>query len=159
MKKNILLLIFALVIAIIPISFVKAAEIKTLYINQDFNDIIIKGSTDENVMAVNVEIYNEDESLFIKKFTLYVQDDNTFKTNLKIENGKYIVKVADYDGGEYLEAAFNKEEPYDGNAPEEEKETSEKTPETLDKVSSYILMFGLSILGIIACIKYKKVKN
>lgn len=160
MRKNIIFSIVALLVAIIPLTFVKAAEIKTLYVNQDFNDIVVKGSTDESVMAVVLEVYNEDESEFIKKQVAYVDDDFTFKAIIDVPNGKYILKVADYDGGEYSEVGFNKEDPAPGAvATEEVKEDTTKTPETLDKVSSYILMFGLSILGIITCIKYKKVNN
>ena len=156
MRKNIIFSIVALLVAIIPLTFVKAAEIKTLYVNQDFNDIVVKGSTDESVMAVVLEVYNEDESEFIKKQVAYVDDDFTFKAIIDVPNGKYILKVADYDGGEYSEVGFNKEDPAPGAvATEEVKEDTAKTPETLDNIALYV---GLSIISIIGLVIIRKVK-
>ena len=161
MKKNIILFIAALIIAIIPLSFVRAAEVKTLYIYQDVKDIVIKGSTDENVMAVSIEIYNEDETEFIKKLVVYVSDDYKYETRINIDNGTYTIKVADYDGGEYKESSFKKEDPFNDTVPAATEETPDttKTPETSDKIFAYLSLLSISIVGIILSIKYRKLNN
>lgn len=146
--KKYLLSIIVLLIALFPLTFVKADSIEQIIVYQDFKDIILKGETSDDVYAVDIEVYNEDETEFIKKLTVYVSDDNTFKTKIDVENGRYTLRVADYDGGDYETLSFNKEDPYAGT-----------TPDTSDNIYSYIIVGTLSLISLAGTLAIRKRLN
>ena len=146
--KKYLLSIIVLLIALFPLTFVKAKSIEQVIVYQDFKDIIVKGETSEDILAVSLEVYDEDETELVKKLTAYVNDDNTFKVTIDVPNGKYTLKVADYDGGDYETLSFNKEDPYAGT-----------TPDTSDNIYSYIIVGTLSLISLAGTLAIRKRLN
>lgn len=99
--KKILSLLIVLAIVIAPSVF--AGEIKTADASIDTNGkITVKGTTESSVVAVAVAIHAEDGT-FIKVVTGSVNDDNTYEVTADMEAKKYILKVADYHGGNFIE--------------------------------------------------------
>ena len=99
--KKILSLLIVLAIVIAPNVF--AGEIKTADASIDTNGkITVKGTTESSVIAVAVSIHDADGN-FIKVVTGSVKDDDTFEVTADMEVKKYILKVADYHGGNFVE--------------------------------------------------------
>lgn len=99
--KKILSLLIVLAIVIAPSVF--AGEIKTADANIDTNGkITVKGTTESSVVAVAVSIHDADGN-FIKVVTGSVKDDDTYEVTADMEAKKYILKVADYHGGNFIE--------------------------------------------------------
>lgn len=146
--KKYLLSFIVLLIALFPLTFVKAKSIEQVIVYQDFKDIIVKGETSEDILAVSLEVYNEEETEFIKKLTVYVSDDNTFKTKIDVENGRYTLRVADYDGGDYKKVSFIKEDPAPGSV-----------PETSDNIGKYIVIGLVSLTALSANLLIRKRLN
>ncbi len=146
--RKYLLSIIVLLIAIIPFTFARAASIDQIIVYQDFRDIIVKGQTSDDVYAVNIEVYDEDEIEFIKKLTVYVSDDNTFKTTIDVENGRYTLRIANYDGGDYEKVSFIKEDPAPGSV-----------PETSDNIGKYIVIGLVSLTALSANLLIRKRLN
>ena len=99
--KKILSLLIVLAIVIAPNVF--AGEIKTADASIDTNGkITVKGTTESSVIAVAVSIHDADGN-FIKVVTGSVKDDDTYEVTADMEVKKYILKVADYHGGNFVE--------------------------------------------------------
>ena len=65
-----------------------------------------------------------------------VDENNKFSTKINVADGKYIVRVADYDGGNIKEV----------NVPKQEEE--EKTPETSDNIARYVIISLIALMGL-----------
>ena len=79
--------------------------------------------------------------------TTQTNDDDTFKTTISLDADTYVVKVANYNGGSYVE---KKVTPSDDTI---------KVPNTLDNIGSYIVVGLVALVSIIAsviCIKKQK---
>ena len=99
--KKILSILIVLLVVIAPNVF--AGEIKTADASIDTNGkITVKGTTESSVVAVAVSIHDADGN-FIKVVTGSVNDDDTYEVTADMEAKKYILKVADYHGGNFIE--------------------------------------------------------
>lgn len=74
------------------------------------------------------------------------QNKYSCELSKNFEIGIYTVKVADYDGGNYMTKNIN-------------ISVSENNPQTGDNITLSIIIGGLSILGMIICIIYFKKKE
>ena len=105
MKKliSMFLLVTALVLLliIVPSNQVQAKKIEEFDVEQENGKLAIEGTAENGTLAVAVMVYDEEDEL-VKMETTSVNSDNTFATEVEVEEGNYVVKVADYDGGEYL---------------------------------------------------------
>ena len=99
--KKIFSLLIVLLVVIVPNVF--AGEIKTADASIDTNGkITVKGTTESSVIAVAVSIHDADGN-FIKVVTGSVKDDDTYEVTADMEAKKYILKIADYNGGNFVE--------------------------------------------------------
>lgn len=99
--KKIFSLLIVLLVVIVPNVF--AGEIKTADASIDTNGkITVKGTTESSVIAVAVSIHDADGN-FIKMVTGSVKDDDTYEVTADMEAKKYILKIADYNGGNFVE--------------------------------------------------------
>lgn len=169
MRKRISLIILAaiiLIVMIIPSSKIYAVttkNIETLNATQANGKIKVSGTTENGVLAVAVQVLDEDENLVALE-TGAVDNDNKYEVEIEAKEGKYIIKVADYDGGEYKTVTI----------PEDAEETTEETKEkatkedtttnvantakTGDSIIVYVTIFAVAAVSYVVIKKAKKVK-
>ena len=104
MKKRIYLIIFiiALLIAIIiPANKVYALDKEIYYLNaiEENGKITVTGYAEDGCLAVAIQVLDEDDNLVTLE-TVAVDEYNEYNAEIELPEGTYIVKVADYDGGE-----------------------------------------------------------
>lgn len=149
MKKIILsLFIVILTIIVFPFEDVLAKDITSLNVDSDNDRINVNGTTEDGVLAIAVLVYSED-SLIHMETCSSGGSEYVCELNKSFETGDYIVKVADYDGGDYIskDVKVINDEPVD-----------EKNPQTYDRgILKYIGIFVISLLGIVfSIVKIKK---
>ena len=144
--KKILMILASLTIMLLPM--VKAAEsIKMDAVESQSGVITVEGVADSSVIAVAVLVYDSTGTNLVTMQTTQTNDDDTFKTTISLDADTYIVKVANYTGGSYVE---KKVTPSDDTI---------KVPNTLDNIGSYIVIGLVALVSIIAsviCIKKQK---
>ncbi len=105
MKKLVITLIIALsfVAAAAPVA-TSAKDIKTVSAAYESGKIAISGTAEAGTLAVAVMVYDEkgDELLAIQ--TASVSNESLYYSEVELAEGNYLVKVADYDGGNYKTA-------------------------------------------------------
>lgn len=145
MKK--LLLVIVAMLSLTFAGRVSAAElnVKTLEASMDGTKITAKGITDEEMLAVSVIVYDEAGTTFIKMESGQVDNGKYNVTIGGFEDGKkYTVRVANYDGGDFLEQKVP-----DGT----------NTPDTGDNLVSFIILGSLSVISIIGIVVFQKRYN
>lgn len=144
MKKILGLLTILLTILITP--KVLAANVLNVDASESESGVItVKGSAEASVMAVAINIYEEDGTTFITQRSVQVNDDNTFEFSETFEAKKYVIKVADYDGGNVITKTVSL--------------NNENTPDTSDNIINYIIIASLSIISLTGIVIYKKRLN
>ena len=85
--------------------------------------ITVSGIAESGMLAVQIAVYDAAEANVITTYSTAVNSDNTFAATITVsEAGTYVVKAADYDGGEYASVTV-------GATEETEEETA--TEETI----------------------------
>ena len=102
MKKVIasLIAVLALAVAIVPTT-TRAKEIKTINASEAGGKISVSGTAEAGTLAVAVMVYDEEGENLITFETAGVSDESLYYFETEIPEGTYVVKVADYDGGNY----------------------------------------------------------
>lgn len=150
MKKIILFIVATFLL--LPFTVNATTNITNLSANYSNRSVKITGDTSDSILAVAVVLYDSTGTNILRMVTDSVSS-NTFNT--KIDNidldveSTYIVKVANYDGGNYYETSFK----VVNNA-----ETIEN-PQTEDTLISSIVIGGLSILGIVGSVLFLNKKK
>ena len=143
MKK--ILYILLITITVFTFSNVSALnkEITSLTVKEESGKINVAGTTESGCSAVAIMVYKEDGTTLVTMKTTGVNDDNTFTDSIDIKNGNYVVKVADYDGGEFST----------------ETVTIKTNPNTGDNIYTYVIVLGISLVlatcGIVYFVKKK----
>ncbi len=140
-------LIFVLAFILFSAS-VNAEPIKSVDADIKNGEISISGEVEDGVLAVQILIYDETGKNEILMDSTDVNSDNKFSTKINVTDGKYIVRVADYEGGNIKEVAVPRVE-----------ENDEKTPETSDNVVKYIILLIVSLSGVILTLIFFKKKE
>ena len=101
-KLSLILLTVILILAmVIPSSMVYAAEEKkvlTAEAHPENGQITVEGTVEEGMLAVAVQVCDKDEHfLFLR--TGEVTSENKYKLVIEVEEGNYVLKVADFNGG------------------------------------------------------------
>ena len=154
MKKNCLVLI--LIISLFLPFVVKAKELNVKTLDASFNDnkLVVKGTVDDGVLAVAIMVYDSDEKEVIKFVTSDVDEDNSFEDNIDIaEDGTYVVKVANYDGGEYKSVNVTV-----SSLVKKDSANKISNPKTLDNIASYVILFLIAGGGSLGTLLYFKKK-
>ena len=146
MKKLLSILILVLFVVLSPKALAAEGKVLTADATEDKTGVItVKGTTEDSVIAVSVSVYDENGE-FIKVVHGQVNDDNTYLVTIEMEAKKYIVRTANYDGGEYVEKTV---------------EPSNSNVKTGDSIYNYVIMGIVSVIGIVGAslFIYKKSKN
>ena len=186
MKKSFKLIISTLLLAImvlVPFANVDAASnsnIKTIDASISNGTISVSGTTEDGVLAVAIMVYDSTETNLITMQTTSVGSDNSYSDTISIASGTYVVKVANYDGGEYVTKTVKEKITDQENGKQEENENTNtevsnevnknentatnsvattSNPKTGDNIIFYIAIFVIAVLGIIITIKINKTKE
>lgn len=143
--KKILLFVIA-VFLVLPMTCNASSDITNLSASYSNKNVIVTGSTSDSILAVAVMLYDGTGTNVLRMVTDSVSND-TFDTtidSINLEAGTYIVKVANYEGGDYYETSFKV------------STQSIDNPQTNDNILKSIVISVVSILGIIGCIVFLK---
>ena len=160
MKKKLLVLItiFALLVPFI----VNASNKNVKSIDATILDgtIHIDGTTDDGVLAVAIMVYDKDERELIKLVTSPVDEDDKFEESIVVsKDDTYVVKAANYDGGEYISITVGEvkiESKYNvvaASSSKEDKKAAELTNDLVEKIVK-----GKTVKGIDKELKAKILK-
>lgn len=139
MKKIILFIVATFLV--LPFTVNASADITNLSASYSNNSVTITGDTSDSILAVAVILYDSTGTSILRMVTDSVSNDsfNTKIDSINLEAGStYIVKVANYDGGNYYETSFKVAS----------TTTIEDNPQTSDNIFGYIMLGIISIIGI-----------
>ena len=111
MKKKIIagiITILALAVAMIPAT-TRAKDIKTINASESNGKVSVSGTAEAGTLAVAVLVYDENGAELLAMETASVSDENLYYAEVELAEGTYLVKVADYDGGDYKTATVSPE--------------------------------------------------
>ena len=183
-SKYLLIIILSLFIIPIVSVDVNAAtlDVKTINASITNNKISVDGTVDNGVLAVAIMVYEEDGTTLVKMETTSVDSNDKYSDTIDVTAGKkYIVKAANYDGGEYItkkvteETKKEDEKPdtetkpdtntiTDTNATAEENTTNEtnttnttaSNPKTGDNIILFAIIFILALTGLVGTVIINK---
>lgn len=127
-SKYLLIIILSLFIIPIVSVDVNAAtlDVKTINASITNNKISVDGTVDNGVLAVAIMVYEEDGTTLVTMKTTSVDSNDKYSDTIDVTAGKkYIVKAANYDGGEYITKKVTEE-----TKKEDEKPDTETKPDT-----------------------------
>jgi hypothetical protein len=106
-RINCIFIIAAIVLSIlcVPVYAVPAEEITELSASYASGKVTVTGETIENVYAVAIMIYNNNELLRMETFAVSNQSF-TAEIQISLSAGTYTVKAADYAGGPFATTTF-----------------------------------------------------
>ena len=139
MKKIILFIVATFLV--LPFTVNASTDITNLSASYSNNSVTITGDTSDSILAVAVILYDSTGTNILRMVTDSVSNDsfNTKIDSINLEAGStYIVKVANYDGGNYYETSFKVVKHIEN-------------PETSDGIINIILLGSISLIGIIGC--------
>ena len=137
MKKVISSIVVFVLAMVFIVPGINAKEIKSLDLKEEKSGVVtVSGTTEEDMLAVAIIVYDKDSKLVTMQTTSVL--DNKYSDTVKLSTGKYTVKVADYDGGEYKESVIDVT-----------NNVGVKSPNTLDDIYVYIIIGIIAIAGIV----------
>ena len=180
------MLIIILSLFIIPIISVNVnastLNVKTINASITDNKISVDGTVDNGVLAVAIMVYKEDGTTLVTMKTTSVDSNDKYSNTIDVTAGKkYIVKAANYDGGEYITKKVTEETKEDektdtgtkpntntitdntitdtnvtaeGNATNETNttNTTESNPKTGDNIILFAIIFILALTGLVGTV-------
>ena len=170
MKKivSLIVVLVAIVLSmIIPTKNVYAAnkKITALDISEVNGKVVVAGTTESGALAVAIAVYDETGKKLITMETTAVNSNNEFVDTISLEKGNYLIKVADYEGGTYIEKTYTiagtEEEETENTIAEEDTETegSKENPKTGDDIAVYVTLLIATTMGLAAIIMEKARKK
>lgn len=144
MKKSLFILFIGLFSAILFPFNINAKSISTLDVTNNNGKLTVSGTTENGVLAVAVWVYSGEDLNHMETCSSN-GDEYSCELSKKFETGNYTVKVADYNGGDYISKDIS-------------ISVSENNPQTSDNIINTVIICGLSLLGIISCIFFFKKK-
>ena len=108
-RISIIILIAMVLMMIVPTMNVYALnkQIVTLDASQENGVITVTGTAEAGTLAVAIAVYNENGTELITMKTAAVNDSNNFSDTINLEAGNYLIKVADYEGGDFAQKSIS----------------------------------------------------
>ena len=109
--------------------------------------ITVSGMAEEGTLACAVFVYDSTESTLLDMETCAVKEDSTFRYQMTktYAKGDYVVKVADYDGGNYQTTTVKVADKTEENIKDT---TTVKSPKTSETTPWYFMVAALLLLGV-----------
>lgn len=160
-------LIIVFILSIFIIGTVSAKDILSVDGSITNNKLSISGKTEEGILAVEIMVYDSSNNLVAME-SAPVDNDNNFEKVIDVAGNEFTIKVADYDGGEYLEKKItsssdnsNTSNAITTNSTDSgnKKSTKANNPNTYDNIIKYVVISLISFVGIAIMymfIKYRK---
>lgn len=79
----------------------QAGTIATVTASAGNGQITVSGTADDDVLAVAIFVYDSTETTLLKMKSVAVDSSHAYSDTIAVENGTYVVKVADYEGGDF----------------------------------------------------------
>lgn len=144
--KKVLYVLFIGLISIMVFPFNANAEsISTLDVVNNNNKLTVSGTTENGVLAIAVLVYSGEDLIHMETCS---NNNNSYSCKLSktFGIGNYTVKVADYDGGDYISKNVS-------------INTAVNNPQTMDNIINYVVFGGVSLISIMAITFYLKKKK
>lgn len=109
--------------------------------------IIVSGTAEEGTLACAVFVYDSTGKTLLDMETCEVKEDSTFRYQMSktYAKGDYVVKVADYDGGNYQTTTVKVADKTEENIKDT---TTVKSPKTSETTPWYFMVAALLLLGV-----------
>lgn len=151
---------------VLPVVKVQAGSISSMSAVGGSGKVTVSGTAGSGVVAVAIMVYDETGTTLKAMETTGVDDSSKYATEISVDAGTYLIKVADYEGGDYQTATVT----VTGSSSSSESVTTTTTtstgatsPATIDGAMQEVTWFvyGLIILMAaagagIAFVVYKK---
>ncbi len=156
MNKKIILVIIVLMVFSLTLN-VNALDISTVNASQSNGVITVSGTTEDDVLAASVYIFDNNDTLIINKNIAV--DNKAYSTTFNLPEGNYKVKVADYNGGTFKEATLSSSSNDNNSNNDTSNTTDESTskklanatnPDTSDHVLKYIILGIIGLSGLLS---------
>ena len=158
LKKSIVTIMAGIMIFLAASSTIEAKNITSVNATAANGKITVSGTAEEGTLACAVLVYDETDTNLLSMETCGVAADSTYSYTLgmKFANGTYVVKVADYDGGNYTTTTVTVSNETETTTKTEETSETEKAPESGD-TSNRVILFSLILISgvgvVLACRK------
>ena len=160
-------LIIVFILSIFIIGTVSAKDIISIDGSISNNKLSISGKAEEGTLAVEIMVYDSSNNLVAME-SASVDNDNNFEKTIDVDGSEFTIKVADYDGGEYLEkritsssddSTVSNTTTTNSTDSNNKKSTKANNPNTYDNIIKYVVISLISFVGIAIIymfIKYRK---
>jgi hypothetical protein len=170
MSKKICLIVLALTLAlvmVIPSSRVYAAnkKVNSLNVTQANGVLTVSGEVEDGMLAVAVQVLDSNQNL-LEFRTGEVDSDNKYKVQIDLPEAEYIVKVADYDGGDVMAYGLPEEGTTETSTDTPSDNTEEETangvkneadnPTTGDNIRRVVSVLGIAVVGVLITTKFNR---
>ena len=134
--------------------------------------VLFNGTVDSETLAVSLMVYDQSGDNLVSIASAAVDGKNEYSIEMQLSNGTYVVKVADYNGGKFLEKTVTvggeSAKPEDKNDSSKPTETTDnktedtdeipKSPQTGDNsnISLWICLLFVSVIGLSATAVLRK---
>ncbi|MEE1240061.1 MAG: hypothetical protein UHO61_09095 [Acutalibacteraceae bacterium] len=112
-----------------------AGAVNTLNTTEKDDSVLFYGTVDGETLAVSLMVYDQSGDNLVSIASAAVDDKNEYSIEMQLSKGTYVVKIADYNGGSFLEKTVTivgqSIKPED-NDKDKEKEDTSKPTETTD---------------------------
>lgn len=152
MKKVFNILFLGLMLIFLLPFNVNALSVSTLNVTNSNNRITVSGTTEDGILAIAVFVYSGEELVDMETCS---NNNNRYSCKLSksFNAGEYTIKIADYNGGNYVSKKTKIESVASSSIEKSEN------PKTLDNVLLYFGIGCISLVGLISCGIYLKKKK
>lgn len=158
LKKSIITIMTVIMVFFATSGTVEAMNITSVNATASNGKITVSGTAEAGTLACAVMVYDKTGENLVGMETCGVADDNTFSYTLDMEfaNGTYVIKVADYDGGNYTTTNVTVSNETETTTQTEETSEPNEAPQSGDTNNRIILYSLILISGVgvvLACRK------
>lgn len=164
--KSFLSVVLAVVVIFALKSYSFAGNITSAEVNEAVGKINVEGNAGTGVLAVAITVFDESETNVVAMKTTSVDDSSNFSDSISVAAGKYVVKVADYNGGEFVTKTVTVtvgSDTTDEATADENKSNAVKinssNPKTGDIIIRYVILLAISSIILFFTFRKRKVNK
>lgn len=167
--KSFLSVVLAVVVIFALKSYSFAGNITSAEVNEAVGKINVEGKAGTGVLAVAITVFDESETNVVAMKTTSVDDSSNFSDSISVAAGKYVVKVADYNGGEFVTKTVTVTVGSDTTDETKADESNENksnaikinssNPKTGDIIIRYVILLAISSIILFFTFRKRKVNK